>query len=140
MNNLKGGLFQKGGYVMSCQRDPLSPYLSIFLYRSPYWKYLERGKREALDGPKISCAGPAVSHFLFANDSLLFCKATSAECGVILKLLKDYEAASGQLLNFDKSSLQFGHKVPEGKHLETKSQLGINAMGVWVTIWVYRRV
>ena len=30
------------------------------------------------------------------------------ECDVILKLLKDYKAVPGQLINFDKSSLQFG--------------------------------
>ncbi|XP_056862248.1 uncharacterized protein LOC108858352 [Raphanus sativus] len=46
-----------------------------------------------------------------------------------LKLLKDYEDVSGQLINFDKSSLQFGHKVPDVTRVEIKTQLGISTIG-----------
>ena len=51
------------------------------------------------------------------------------ECDVILKLLKDYEAVSGQPINFDKSSLQFGHKVPESQRVEIQNKLGITKLG-----------
>ena len=36
---------------------------------------------------------------------------------------------SGQLINFEKSCLQFGHKVPEDQRVEIKSKLGITKLG-----------
>ena len=78
---------------------------------------------------KIARGSPHISHLLFADDSLFFCKATKEECGVILKLLKDYEAVSGQQINFQKSSVQFGHKVPDNIRLEIHNILGITNLG-----------
>ena len=43
----------------------------------------------------------------FADDSLLFCKANKADCDVLCDILKSYEEASGQMVNFDKSSILF---------------------------------
>lgn len=51
------------------------------------------------------------------------------ECGVILKLLKDYEMVSWQQINFSKSSVQFGHTVPEGVRLDIHNLLGITNIG-----------
>ena len=48
---------------------------------------------------------------------------------VILHILKDYERASGQQINFAKSSLQFGHKVPDPVRLEIQQVLGITTIG-----------
>ena len=47
------------------------------------------------------------------------------ECSVILKLLKDYEMVSGQQINFLKSSIQFGHKVPDSLRSNIHNLLGI---------------
>lgn len=110
MGNQKGTLSWKEDYGKEISQ---SPYLFI-LYTKALIANIrkeERGKR--LTGLKIARGSPAISHFLFADNSLFFCKATPEECGVILKILKDYEAASGQQINFEKSSVQFGHKVPE---------------------------
>lgn len=52
-----------------------------------------------------------------------------AQCDVVLKLLKDYEAVSGQLINFDKSSLQFGHKVPDSQRVKIQNKLGGTKLG-----------
>ena len=78
---------------------------------------------------KVARACPAVSHLLFADDSLFFCKAQEKECQTILRILKEYEAASGQLINFDKSSIQFGHKIEETARQELSNILGIQNLG-----------
>ena len=82
-----------------------------------------------LTGLKIARGSPAVSHLLFADDSLFLCKANRQECEVILQILKDYERALGQQINFLKSSVQYGHKVPESARLEVQQVLGITTLG-----------
>lgn len=47
----------------------------------------------------------------FANDSILFCKAKVDECEVIKAILEDYELASRQLLNKEKTSLFFSNNT-----------------------------
>ena len=38
--------------------------------------------------------GPKLTHLLFANDSLIFCKAKEDECLKLLEILATYERAS----------------------------------------------
>lgn len=73
-------------------------------------------------------ASPSVSHLLFADDSLFFCKAEGPECRAILQILKNYELASGQQINFDKSSIQFGNTVDDSVREEIKQILGISTL------------
>ena len=53
-----------------------------------------------------------VSHLFFTDDSLLFYKATNHECRKLVEILELYEAASGQKVNTDKSSVLFSHNTP----------------------------
>ena len=46
-------------------------------------KKAERVKQ--LTGLKVARACPAISHLLFADDSLFFCKANKEECQTILR-------------------------------------------------------
>lgn len=57
--------------------------------------------------------GPRVTHLFFADDSLIFVKATTGELGNLLNLLRSYELASGQSLNYDKSAMVFSDNVTE---------------------------
>ena len=50
---------------------------------------------------------PRVSHLLFADDCIVFCKASTEEGVKVIKILEDYERESGQKLNREKTSLFF---------------------------------
>ena len=111
------------------QGDPLSPYLFIMCIEAliANIKKAERGKH--FTGMKVASACPSISHLLFADYSLFFCIAQKEECQTILRILKEYEAASGQLINFQKSSIQFGHKIEESNRQEMRDILGIQNLG-----------
>lgn len=57
--------------------------------------------------------------------NFFFCKIKSEEYQIILRILKEYEAVSGQQINFEKSSIQFGHKIDELLRQDLRDILGI---------------
>nr|DAD38904.1 TPA_asm: hypothetical protein HUJ06_013226 [Nelumbo nucifera] len=69
------------------QGDPLSPYLFILCL---------------ISGCRICRDAPSVSHLLFADDSFFFFKVEEMECNAMKNILKVYEEASGQAINFQK--------------------------------------
>ena len=82
-------------------------------------------------GMKVARACPAISHLLFADDSLFFCKTQKKECQTILKILKEYEAVSGHLINFQKTSIQFGHKIEVFSFMHDQLTNRINGWIFW---------
>ena len=58
-------------------------------------------------GIKIAPAATRIPCLLFANDSLLFCKATSQACQKLKEVLDTFCAQSRQLINFHKSTIMF---------------------------------
>ena len=48
-----------------------------------------------------------ISHLLFADDSLLFSEAKMDECRRLMEVLTQYEKASGQVINRQKTALFF---------------------------------
>ena len=67
-------------------------------------KFVEDG---VLEGIAVCHRGPKLSHLFFADDSLIFCKATILECDSLQRIFQVYENASGQQLNRAKTSLFF---------------------------------
>lgn len=63
--------------------------------------------RGLLHGCKIANSAPVVTHLFFADDSYLFFRASLEESTCVKKCLMLYEKASGQKVNFHKSSIQF---------------------------------
>ncbi|XP_026411119.1 uncharacterized protein LOC113306390 [Papaver somniferum] len=80
------------------QGDPLYPYLYII-------------SSEALSF--VCKDAPEMTHLLFADDSLLFSKATTQNFQVIKDYLQKYCLASVQEINFEKSGIFFSRKIPE---------------------------
>ncbi|XP_062094191.1 uncharacterized protein LOC133800253 [Humulus lupulus] len=55
--------------------------------------------------------GLRISHLFFADDSVMFCKASVEECHALLDVLSIYEHASEQSVNLAKSSFTFSPNV-----------------------------
>ena len=111
------------------QGEPLSPYLFILCTEALITNIKKAERGQQITEMKVARACPSISHLLFADDSLFFYKAQKEECQTILRILKEYKAVSGQLINFDKSSIQFGHKIEESARQELRNILGIQNIG-----------
>ena len=111
------------------QGDPLSPYLFIMCTEALVANIKKAEREKHLTGIKVAKACPPISHLIFADDSLFFCKAKRGECQTILRILKEYEVASCQQINFEKSLIQFGHKIEEDLRQEMRDILGIQNLG-----------
>jgi ribonuclease HI len=93
------------------QGDPLSPYL--FILCADVLSGLVKNKVGigSIHGIQIARQAPKISHLLFADDSLLFARANSTEADAILSVLAEYQKASGQVVNMDKSEVSFSQNV-----------------------------
>ena len=77
-----------------------------------------------IQGFSLSRNGPKITHLFFADDCLLFCRSTLEECKKIQELLSLYEAASGQMLNKNKTTLIFSKNTDEETKKEVMEILG----------------
>lgn len=60
-----------------------------------------------LQGIKVFRDAPSIHHLFFIDDSFLFARGTVSECQNIKQVLRKYEMASGQTVNFEKSYVSF---------------------------------
>ena len=79
----------------------------------------------ALGGVSIYAAGLKISHLLFTDDSLVFCRATITECVQIQSLLQLYEQASGQNINRGKTNIFFSSNTPHRTRTTISNFLGV---------------
>uniref|UniRef100_A0A5B7B5L4 Reverse transcriptase domain-containing protein n=1 Tax=Davidia involucrata TaxID=16924 RepID=A0A5B7B5L4_DAVIN len=94
------------------QGDPLSPYLYLICAEGFSSLLLTAEHHRAIEGLRVSRGGPSINHLLFADDSLLFCRASLTEGAHVRDLLQKYGAMSGQVINFEKSSIFFSKNTP----------------------------
>ena len=101
------------------QGDPLSPFLFLLCTEGLNGLIKQVEVNGDIHGFSLCRRGPKLTYLLFADDSLLFCRAIMEECGHVLDILKNYEETSGQKVNRDKTSLFFSKSIPN----ETKSSI-----------------
>ncbi|KAM2983667.1 hypothetical protein FF2_009561 [Malus domestica] len=117
------------GFIMpercSRQGDPLSPYLFLLCTEGLSMLIRNGLERGAINGYRVSPAGIPITHLFFADDSILFGKATTEEALGILNILKTYARGSGQELNMSNSSIFFGSKILNRTMLKIGRTTGI---------------
>jgi hypothetical protein len=74
----------------------------------------------------VAPSASAVSHLLFADDSLLFFKVNRESAEEVNKVLQLYCDASGQWINMDKSSIHFGKGCSNQIREEIKNILNVH--------------
>ncbi|CAL9028853.1 unnamed protein product [Prunus brigantina] len=125
------------------QGDPLSPYLFIIVSDVLSSMINQAATHGFIQGMKFGRGGPTLSHLFFADDSLMFLKATENNCRMIVRILDSYCMASGQLVNFEKSNMFFSPNTP----LEVKDRLRAilnvsisedpgNRVHLWTDKWI----
>lgn len=107
------------------QSDPLSPFLFLFVADALSALVYKSTREEGLEGVKICRSAPTISHLLFADDSLLFFKATQQQAATIKGLLNTYAISTGQLINASKCSILFSDNCLVTAAEEVKSTLEI---------------
>uniref|UniRef100_A0A803Q947 Reverse transcriptase domain-containing protein n=1 Tax=Cannabis sativa TaxID=3483 RepID=A0A803Q947_CANSA len=95
------------------QGDPLSPYLFLLCAEGLSSLLCAHQSSGSLKGISISRRAPSISHLLFADDSLIFCSADRDSCSSLRNIFLLYSIASGQVINFAKSSILFSPNTPQ---------------------------
>ncbi|XP_010445339.1 PREDICTED: uncharacterized protein LOC104727990 [Camelina sativa] len=111
------------------QGDPLSPYIFILCSEVLSGLCNKAQVHGKLHGIRVAKGSPRVNHLLFADDTMFFCKSDKTCVRQLKEILHKYEAASGQKINQDKSSITFSRKTKNDIKERVKQELGINKTG-----------
>ncbi|KAK4404580.1 putative mitochondrial protein [Sesamum angolense] len=102
------------------QGDPLSPYLFLLCTESFSSLFRHAEANRVVPGVPICRGAPAISHLLFAYDTMIFCPASQDIVQHVQEILASYKQASEQQINLQKSSVAFIRNTP----LEVQRHLG----------------
>jgi ribonuclease HI len=107
------------------QGDPISPYLFLLCAEGLNGLIKKASTQGEIHGVSLCPRGPQITNLFFADDSLLFCRASLRECHKIQEILAIYEKASGQQLNRAKTNLFFSRNTTQATQEDIKEILGV---------------
>ena len=110
------------------QGDPLSPYLFLMCTEGLHGLIRKAATNGDIRGVTICQNGPKITHLLFADDSLIFCRAKESECQSLLHVLATYERASRRQINRTKTTLFFSKSTPGNMQNLIKDMLGVTVI------------
>lgn len=70
----------------------------------------------------------SITHLLFADDSLIFTRADPIDCKRLKQIFDSYAAASGQIFNYEKSSMFFSANIQAKQIEEIKNIFQLNVV------------
>ena len=106
------------------QGDPISPYIFLLCSEGLFAMQKREEIVGRIKGVSVCHGASQVSHILFADDSIIFCRASVREGQRVMKVLADYEQESGQKLNKEKTSLFFSRNTSRDCQEEIKELFG----------------
>ena len=109
------------------QGDPLSPYLFLLCAEGLSALIRKAEREKAIRGIAICRGGPRLSHLFFADDSVIFCRASQHDGGALYAILKLYERASGQKINEAKRAIFFSKNTPNSIRSDILSMFGTSS-------------
>ena len=104
------------------QGDPLSPFLFLLCMEGLHGLINNAARRGDIKGFLLCRGGPELTHLLFTDDSLLFCRATLEECEKVLQILESYKQASGQKVNRNKTAFFFFFQQSHIRYCKASNQ------------------
>ena len=107
------------------QGDPTSPFLFLLCTEGLNGMIKKVEGDGDIHGFSLCRRGPKLTHLLFADDRLLFCRATMEECGKVLDILNGYEEAFGQKINRSKMALFFSNATEGAIKNQIKGAWGV---------------
>jgi hypothetical protein len=107
------------------QGDPISPYLFLLCAEGLSCLLKEEERNGRLKGLRNGADGPAISHLLFADDSIFFTRSDERSVNTLHAVLETYSEGSGQKINLQKSSLFFGNSCPDDIKQRVKMSLNV---------------
>ena len=111
------------------QGDPLSPHLFVICTEMLIRMLQLAEQKGQITGLRVARGAPPITHLLFADDSMFYCQEKDEELNQIIRIVEEYSLASGQRVNYQKSSITFGKNIPENRKSEIKNKLGISQEG-----------
>lgn len=81
-----------------------------------------------IKGIKIARSAPSITNLCFADDTMIFCHATHESAGHLRQILDAYARVSGQVINFEKSSIVFSTSMSEEKRVEITNIIGVQVV------------
>ena len=106
----------------------MSPYLFLFCAEGLDAIFRKETNDGDITGFSLCRRGPKLTHLFFANDCLLFCRATLAEFEQMKNILSIYENASDQMVNKDKTILFFSRNTDDATQEAIKVSLGLSTI------------
>ncbi|KAK0577517.1 hypothetical protein LWI29_034297 [Acer saccharum] len=110
------------------QGDPISSYLFLLCGEGLSCLINNVVSNGSFTGFKCSCNGPVISHLLFADDCMIFARASPSNCVLLQSLLGSYALASGQIINCEKSAFCVSPSVSNQLRVQLADILGIKVV------------
>ena len=107
------------------QGDPLFPFLFLLCTEGLNGLINKVAHQGNIKGYSLCRNSPRLTHLLFANDGLLFCRATIEECRQVLDILDVYGSCSGQQINRSKTTIFFSKSTTDVTRNQIKLALGV---------------
>jgi hypothetical protein len=112
------------------QGDPLSPFLFLFVADGLSSLLEHEVQQGGLSAIKVCRNAPGISHLLFADDTLLFFRASTEEAARVKHVIEAFETGTGQLINPSKCSISFAASVAQDVQSEIRNTLQVVSEGL----------